>query len=596
MVHQVRQTSVVPAVKGHDGTEELIVGTPTGCKICRCVKRRSKADAADPVFFNSVRGTPWCLVPDDAVQEELDFMRQLKVYPEILADFAAQKFVLKAGEPEKFEAYRLLLRRYEPRTTATTVTKLVELLSTQFAGDLLDCVTDFERVIASKANVLKVVIVHDCQAKAVHWLEITKHLTETTLCMDSKDSDFVTINDLDSITKYNGKVSTISDATDQSNRTITFGVDTGACRTGVPGNHHAARGYRVHWDSGAGVLYSTEGKSVVWNEWVDVVKKRKQKKLESRFVEHKGALDNQLYNAKQLVDNMNENKVLKQILIKEKFDAKAKVTAFIMQSRSALVQISEKHSRSLTILTELSKNEQTRTKLADDASNLKNLENRLIHLLVDGKQSEEIAPHGSETTSLHQLDETSLPFNMKEHNVMTIERNIIELDEKFYIIFAQVKQRQKEMDRNTMKTINVRTDQSKRKIVIRTSPENAAQCFDVACENAMVKMENSPISQCLYLHKTENKELARWMQKPTVGDFGGLKRAVRYLVGTSSTPTRCGTATRFYRVGVLFPDHHRVPEGMHLPRLRRSGNAHWQRGAVSKVLREVPEPHSQDPI
>ena len=60
----------------------------------------------------------------------------------------AQKLVLKAGEPEGFEAYRLLLRRYEPQTTATTATKLVELLSTQFAGDLLDCVTDFERRVA----------------------------------------------------------------------------------------------------------------------------------------------------------------------------------------------------------------------------------------------------------------------------------------------------------------------------------------------------------------------------------------------------------------------------------------------------------------
>ena len=62
----------------------------------------------------------------------------------------------------------------------------------------------------------------------------------------------------------------ISARTDQSNRTITFGVDTAACRTVVPGNHPAARGYRVHWDSGAGVLYSTAGKSVVWDEWVDV--------------------------------------------------------------------------------------------------------------------------------------------------------------------------------------------------------------------------------------------------------------------------------------------------------------------------------------
>ena len=70
-------------------------------------------------------------------------MRQLNVYPDVLADL-----VLKAGEPEEFEAYRLLLRWYEPQTRATTVTKLVELLSTQFAGDLLDCVTDFERRVA----------------------------------------------------------------------------------------------------------------------------------------------------------------------------------------------------------------------------------------------------------------------------------------------------------------------------------------------------------------------------------------------------------------------------------------------------------------
>ena len=41
-----------------------------------------------------------------AVQEELEFMRQLKVYHEVLADL-----VLKVGEPKEFEAYRLLLRR-----------------------------------------------------------------------------------------------------------------------------------------------------------------------------------------------------------------------------------------------------------------------------------------------------------------------------------------------------------------------------------------------------------------------------------------------------------------------------------------------------
>ena len=48
--------------------------------------------------------------------------------------------------------------------------------------------------------------VHDCQAKSVHWSEMTKHLAETILSLDSKDFELVTVKDLDSITKYNGKV------------------------------------------------------------------------------------------------------------------------------------------------------------------------------------------------------------------------------------------------------------------------------------------------------------------------------------------------------------------------------------------------------
>ena len=81
------------------------------------------------------------------IEEKLRAMAS-ELYLVMLTRGRSQKLVLKAGEPEGFEAYRLLLRRYEPQTTATTVTKLVELLSTQFAGDLLDCVTDFERRVA----------------------------------------------------------------------------------------------------------------------------------------------------------------------------------------------------------------------------------------------------------------------------------------------------------------------------------------------------------------------------------------------------------------------------------------------------------------
>ena len=49
----------------------------------------------------------------------------------------AQRLVLKAKEPEELEAYRFLLRRYEPVLTLTTVSKLSELLATTFSGDLI---------------------------------------------------------------------------------------------------------------------------------------------------------------------------------------------------------------------------------------------------------------------------------------------------------------------------------------------------------------------------------------------------------------------------------------------------------------------------
>ena len=67
-------------------------------------------------------------------------------------------------------------------------------------------------------------------------------------------------------------------------------------------------------------------------------------------------------------------------------------------------------------------------------------------------------------------DLESYIFNVKECNAMIIEIN----NKKFYIIFAQFKQQQKEMDRNTVETIIVRTDHQSR--------HSGTQCFDVACE------------------------------------------------------------------------------------------------------------------
>ena len=61
----------------------------------------------------------------------------------------AQRLVLNAAEPEELEAYRFLLRRYEPVVTITTVSKLVDMLATRFSGDLVDSLTDFERRVTS---------------------------------------------------------------------------------------------------------------------------------------------------------------------------------------------------------------------------------------------------------------------------------------------------------------------------------------------------------------------------------------------------------------------------------------------------------------
>ena len=53
------------------------------------------------------------------------------------------------------------------------------------------------------------------------------------------------------------------DRLDLSQRTITFGIDTAACKTVVPTNHPAARGYLVHKDSVLGCAYSTASRDKV---------------------------------------------------------------------------------------------------------------------------------------------------------------------------------------------------------------------------------------------------------------------------------------------------------------------------------------------
>ena len=60
-----------------EGSEEFIVGTPAGWVVCRTVKRRPREDAADRVFFNSIRETPRRLLPDDEPREPTEPREQL---------------------------------------------------------------------------------------------------------------------------------------------------------------------------------------------------------------------------------------------------------------------------------------------------------------------------------------------------------------------------------------------------------------------------------------------------------------------------------------------------------------------------------------
>ena len=55
------------------------------------------------------------------------------------------------------------------------------------------------------------------------------------------------------------------DRLNPSQRTITFGIDTVACKTVVPANH-LARGYLVHKDSLLGCAYSTAGRDEVYDQ------------------------------------------------------------------------------------------------------------------------------------------------------------------------------------------------------------------------------------------------------------------------------------------------------------------------------------------
>ena len=278
--------------------------------------------------------------------------------------------------------------------------------------------------------------VHDCQAKAVHWSEVTKYLTETILSLSSKASDLVAVKDLDS----------------QRQKLEPKFVEL---RRNIDAITHKERSLQSKMDS----ITKYNGKVLTISGETD--------RLLTEAVEHKGALDNQLYNAKQLVDNMNKSKVLKQILIQRKDREMATLTDNLKNIDKATQNMK----------TDRAKHNRLAKEKVDAKADMQRQINALDAQVSDLQLNKAV---------LQAIDEMLVAL-VEEEKDDIIMRNIIELDEKFYIQFAQFEQRQKEMDRNTMKTINVRTDQSMRKIVIRTPPKDAAQCFDVACENAMAR-------------------------------------------------------------------------------------------------------------
>ena len=112
--------------------------------------------------------------------------------------------------------------------------------------------------------------------------------------------------------------------------------------------------------------------------------------------EKTATVDSQLYNIKELVDKLTE-------------------------------QVNDETTQKDWCPTELSRNEESRPTLADDASNFKNLENPTMHFAVLSRvkgsirmvaltQVEEEKDHAIERNII-ELYETSLLFNVKEFNV-----------------------------------------------------------------------------------------------------------------------------------------------------------------------------------
>ena len=134
---------------GRNGLEFFAVGVDD-CLVVRWPN--SRTHRGSPQRFCSHPGPDAHVVEVSCWIDPQYFHRAVSVLIK-LTKGRAQRLVLQATGAGGLDAYRFLLRRYEPVSAVTTVSNLVDLLATTFSGDLMESLTesltDFERRVSS---------------------------------------------------------------------------------------------------------------------------------------------------------------------------------------------------------------------------------------------------------------------------------------------------------------------------------------------------------------------------------------------------------------------------------------------------------------
>ena len=84
----------------------------------------------------------------DLTQQEDELSRHLYYLLVMKVKSTALDKVITSGEGEGLEAWRTLFKHYEPRTPQTSTAKLLELMTWDFTGNLVDKIAKFHRAKA----------------------------------------------------------------------------------------------------------------------------------------------------------------------------------------------------------------------------------------------------------------------------------------------------------------------------------------------------------------------------------------------------------------------------------------------------------------